>query len=178
MLITLCKNKNTLRQLVCIALISFKLMFILSCSNSGTSGETAVDETSKTAIFKFLKDGSYTDWTGYSQVKVPLSGSPHGKVKIFINETLEKSMADFTTEHTLGSIAVKELYANDAVTLEGYAYSRKVKSGTEESSWLWYEDADLSTAEVDFYGSELTTCLSCHAIGAKDYVRIGLDAFE
>ena len=118
-------------------------------------------------ITDFIKEKSYLNWK--AEPRVHRSSGPHGMVRTFINDTLYNSQQAGNSIHTVGSIAVKELYDPSGRNLTGYAYEKKIKASSDDESWLWYEDLDISTSRVDFYGTDVRVCTGCHSSG-DDYV--------
>ena len=137
-------------------------------TDSGSDSSTAVPSESE--LTAFLAAGSYLQWPSQDAV----NDSPiHGKVKTFLNPTLDESQKAGNSQHPLGSIAVKELYQSDGITIKGYALEQKISADSGGSSWLWYEDLNTGDTKVDFYGVGLSTCTGCHSSGS-DYVRVSL----
>ena len=138
-----------------------------SDTTSNTGGSTTDSVPTKEQITALIASGDYLTWS--AEPAVHASTGPHGQVRTFINDVLKTSQDNGNSTHTVGSIAVKELYASDGVTLKGYAWEQKITSESGKDSWLWYEDLNKETSSVDFYGVGITLCTGCHASGT-DYV--------
>lgn len=126
-----------------------------------TGGEGILADTSKSGLKSFLTDGKYKDWTKDAAVHQDGNSGPHGKVRIYFNDLMVEAFEQNKTEYPVGSASVKELYANDGTTLQGYAVGIKVTTGTKADSWLWYEGFNPSLDQ--YYGKAISPCSSCHA---------------
>ena len=131
-----------------------------------TIGE--IEDTSKEGILVFLKSKDYQDWRGDSAFR---TSEEHGKIKIFFNAKLEKSLEDDKGEHPVGSLSVKEIYKGSV--LDGYAIMGKHKAGSGKDTWFFYEvkggapDFDEVTAYDIGAPSD---CADCHKAG-KDFLQ-------
>ncbi len=155
-----------------IKLVAVSFLF-LACGKTGgpesrppstaTVGE--IKDTSLKGINEFLQLAGYKSWAAEPEVHV--SAGPHGKVRSYFNETLASSLKEKNTLHPVGSIAVKELYASDGITLNGYAVEGKTSDVPGGDAWLWYEGFFPELNQ--YYGQGLSTCIGCHSSGV-DFV--------
>ncbi len=122
------------------------------------------------ALFSFLTAGGYVDFSSESAVHV--STGPHGRVRTFLNPALADSLAAQAVEHPAGAAAIKELYAQDGVTLRGWAVSVKTQDLSDGGQgWYWYEvfsTTDGTSPVADGDGEAL--CTGCHNNGGSDYI--------
>jgi hypothetical protein len=124
--------------------------------------ELANDEA---ALHSFLADGGYEGWSKESAVH----DSPiHGKVRVFVNPTLDGSLAAGGAAHPTGSVAVKELYEADTTTLKGWAVMIKTQADSAGGDgWYWYESTDpTGAADPVVAGKGEPGCTGCHSSGA------------
>lgn len=144
-----------------------------SPAETPATGDTTTSDSAPTEaeVTAFILTEEYKTWFGNSTVQTAQSGSPHGKVRTFLNTELKASVDASQTEHTVGSISIKELYDSAGTTITGYAYSHKIAAGTAANTWLWYEDLNLSADGANYFGVGITTCSGCHSSGT-DYLRI------
>ena len=159
------------------AIISLVLMSLsLGC------GEEASSNTpfSKASDFgTFLGDRSHHQSGWVSETQGPREAasvvSPHGPVRVFLNETLVASQKAENGDlngapHTEGSMAVKELYDGESVV--GYAIYYKSTSGSAPESFVYYcegpagrclQDEPETSRESPIYGAGHDVhCHYCH----------------
>lgn len=146
-----------------------------SNSNTETSTESATEsttseltDTSIEGIKTFLQSGGYKNWKAESAVHDSIG--PHGKVKSYFNSVLVDSLKAKASTHPLKSVAVKELYSSDGITLKGYALEAKLEAGQAGNGWLWFEGTLPNLNE--YYGKGLSACTNCHSSGS-DFVTSG-----
>ena len=127
--------------------------------------------TTTEELFSYLTRGEYKRFARESAVHS--SAGPHGgAVLSYVNALLEESLRSGGTAHPAGSASVKELYANDRVTLTGWAVSVKTSSQSDAGrGWYWREFFSTTDAAQSIGGQGSTACVGCHAAG-NDYVRI------
>jgi len=127
-----------------------------------------IEDTTKEGILEFLKTNVYQSWRADSNFR---ESGTHGKVKIFFNKTLEKSLEGDESEHEVGSIAVKEIYSDS--TLEGYAVMAKIIKGDSKDTWFFYEAIggapDFADVKAYSVGGP-AVCTQCHTKG-KDFIQ-------
>jgi len=127
-----------------------------------------IEDTSKEGILEFLKTKEYQAWRGDNVFR---DVQPHGKIKLFYNSKLEKSLDAGKDEHEVGSIAVREIYKGDK--LDGYAVLGKHKKGDGKETWFFYETTggspDFSDVKAHAVGGP-ADCASCHTAG-KDFIQ-------
>jgi hypothetical protein len=127
--------------------------------------------TEDAALFSYLQSGRYRDFAAESGVHP--SAGPHGNgVRSFVNEVLDRSLAEGSLSHPVGAAAVKELYAGDGTTLTGWAVEVKIQSDSAGGDgWYWYEVFSTTDGSRPISGAGNPICTGCHAEGI-DYVRI------
>jgi hypothetical protein len=136
-------------------------------------GAAPADST-QASIVAYLQAETYkqTPWIAETAApREPTSTvSPHGRVKVWMNDTLVTSQAAGNgmfggTAHTAGSMAVKEFYDSTDVYL-GRGVMLKVP-GTA-SAWVFYCDSTVHEAcgtedPLPFYGDMNSfQCNGCH----------------
>lgn len=157
-------------------------------SGADSSADPVVDVTQTpptgyTALEAWIAEGHYLDWTCEAAVHDPVSPSPHTKNRICSNDLLS---AHTTGEYPVGAASVKELVADDGVTIVGYAVALHTTAGTDGGDWYWYERVPLDhpaphdangvvadgTGEA---GPAMAICVSCHAAAGVDAAHPGHD---
>ncbi len=123
------------------------------------------------ALFQWLKSGSYKEWVHES--KAHKSAGPHPSAVIaYLNDSLNESLNSGAATHPAGSAAVKELF-NPSGELSGWAVSIKTQEDSAAGNgWYWYEI--LGTEEnsrVVADGNGVPLCFGCHTPG-NDFVLI------
>ena len=130
-----------------------------------------IEDTTKAGILAFLKTKEHQSWRGDTTFRNVV---PHGKVKIFYNPKLEKSLEDGKDKHEVGSIAVREIYKGS--DLEGYAVLGKHKTGDGKESWFFYETGGKDFADVKAHAvGSPSSCVECHTKG-KDFIQSKMQA--
>ncbi|HLL54193.1 MAG TPA: hypothetical protein VK447_11635 [Myxococcaceae bacterium] len=148
------------------SLLTLSLLALCACGPS----QPAVDglDTSRDGIARFLREDSWRSWTGDAQPRAPLRNSPHGFVRVFFNPKLEASLRTNALTHPVGSIAVKESYASDGVTVAAQLLEVKVAEGAAKDTWLYFE-ATPPDYRQPYYGRGIQVCTGCHVDG-RDFV--------
>jgi hypothetical protein len=118
-------------------------------------------------IRAYVARGDYQQWLAESAVRDSLFNSPHGKVRVFFNQTAAAALKADQLPLPVGAMVVKELYRSDGTTLAGYAAMVKYTAG---SSWTWWEAFTPDLTNTAAFGNDHSTCRGCHAAG-KDSVR-------
>jgi hypothetical protein len=150
----------------------FMLPFLclgIACGESSTdegAGVVGGIDTSSKGIQTFVTDRGHANWT--AEPAVHESAGPHGKVRVFFNDSLKGALASNAATHPVGSAAVKELYESDGTTLDGYAVMVKIAEGSAKESWIWWEGF-TPELEGSAYGRGIGGCDGCHSQG-KDKV--------
>lgn len=149
----------------------FACALLCACGDPEPSTTAQFDVPSEAvALQSFLDAGDYLDFPAESGVHAGTNGSPHGQVRVFINPTLEASLASGADAHPAGSAAIKELYDGEGSTLIGWAVSLKTEAESEGGiGWYWYEQLDGNVV-VD--GNGETGCTGCHIGSGTDLVAI------
>lgn len=139
-------------------------------SQEGDDEPSAEQPAMSEAEVQALVAGSlYATWPRDAS---PQAGMVHGPQQVYFNELLRNSMNSNQAVHPVGSIAIRRIYASlTSPTVKGYAVQVKVAAGTDAKSWLYYEVPDLASPNNKTYGLGPTPCVSCHAVGSKDYIK-------
>ena len=143
-----------------------------SSSGGGGSGGASGSElvpSDPAELFTYLQSKQYAGFAGESAIH--LSTGPHGgSVRTFVNAALKASLAANNAEHPKGAASVKELYAADNTTLEGWAVLVKTQdTSAAGQGYYWYEHFNVNNgANPAFSGQGLALCVNCHAPG-KDF---------
>jgi len=153
------------------------LLLLPACSDDAgggegdeTGGPVSDVPTEAVPLQSFLDGGNYSDFAAESAVHGSTNGSPHGNVRVFLNDTLDGSLANGNETHPIGSAAVKELYDADEVTLIGWAVSVKIADESEGGNgWYWYEYLNDEVV-ADEVGAG--TCIGCHFASGTDMVAV------
>jgi hypothetical protein len=124
----------------------------------------------------WLALGYYKSWhceTAPSPTTV--AASPHGKRRVCTNNALATATAK---PWPVGAAAVKELYADDAGGIIGYAVYLKTADDTTAGGavWYWYEDDPafnpMGGVVADGLGTAGTPaamiCVNCHSASGSD----------
>jgi hypothetical protein len=167
------------------------LAVILGLLLSGCDSDDGNDDDDSTqvpprgadAVEAWLADGAYLDWSCEPEPHAARSPSPHGVNRICSNDVLSAHEAG---EYPVDAASVKELYADDSVTIVGYAVALHVRAGTEGGDWYWYErvpldhpaphDANGVVADaLGDSGPAQSICVSCHSAAGSDAAHSGHD---
>ncbi len=135
----------------------------VGCPGTSTGcGAPAEIPTNGDELLTWLEDGMYLDWPAESGVHDATNGSPHGRVRVFINGLLDDSLANAQPAHPMGAAAVKELY-DGGDNFIGWAVEVKTDADSMGGDgWYWYEIINDSVI-VDGNGQGL--CTGCHSNG-------------
>jgi hypothetical protein len=138
----------------------------LSC---GPAEELRVDDldTSVEGVTQYVQEGRYKAWTSDPAPRPGSEDSPHGSVRVYFNPKLEASLRAGSDVHPAGSMAVKEVYAADGVTVTTHLLNAKVADGTGKEQWLFFEGS-APDYRHPYYGRALAICTGCHE-GGKDF---------
>ena len=155
-----------------IALVSIACVMSLGCDgdSDGDSDSGSLSDVPSQAgpLQDFLDAGEYLDFAAESGVHGSTNGSPHGDVRVFLNASLDDSLAAGNTAHPAGAAAIKELYAADQSTLIGWAVAVKLEADSDGGQgWYWYERLD-GTVVAD--GKGPSGCVGCHVGSGVDFV--------
>lgn len=137
--------------------------------DDGGDGDGDGDEVPANAaeLLPWLEAGEYLDFPAESQIHGQTGASPHGDVRVFINETLDASLAADNESHPEGSAAIKEIYGSDGSTLAGWAVSVKTQADSAGGEgWYWYE---ILNGSVLADGNADPTCNGCHMNTGVDF---------
>lgn len=146
-------------------------------------GDAQTPPQGATAVEAWLAEGHYTKWKAQPGVVDPISISPHGKQRIFINDLLAGHGAG---EYPVGTAAVKELYDEAGANIIGHAVYLHTKAGTTGDTWYWFEKVPLDSpvphddngivADGDgSKGPAMTICVDCHSAAGIDAEHPGHD---
>jgi len=109
-------------------------------------------------------DSGFSDaWAHEPAVHAARAPSPHEPNQIFENELMANSAA--TDDYPRGAAAVKLLFASDQRTVTGRSVQVKVKAGSSDDAWYWYQRGGSLSAD----GVGASQCAGCHS-GASDFV--------
>lgn len=140
--------------------------------------------TGRVDIEAWLAAGHYLKWKCQDGVQDPITISPHGKQRICSNALVTGHATE--DEYPVDASSVKELYDDAGANIVGYAVSRHVKSGTDGTSWYWYErvpaghpaEPDANGVVADGLGDAgraKDLCVSCHSATGIDENHPGHD---
>jgi hypothetical protein len=121
-------------------------------------------------MLSWLQKGDYKTWAKESASHQ--STGPHGgKVKTFLNASLEASLAAKNAQHPKGAASVKEL-VDDKDGLKGWAVSVKTQDDSAKGAgWYWYETFSTTSGAGALEGQGKSLCVNCH-VGGADYVLV------
>ncbi|MCB9751316.1 MAG: hypothetical protein H6713_15170 [Myxococcales bacterium] len=135
------------------------------CPGTGTGCGAVSVPTNGDELLPWLEGGNYLDWSAESGIHDATLNSPHGRVRVFINDALDGSLANADPAHPQGAAAVKELY-DGGDNMIGWAVTVKTDADSMlGEGWYWFET--ISGNEVAD-GNGVALCTSCHA-GGNDY---------
>ncbi len=131
-----------------------------------TDGEPGIPTNSEELV-PWLEAGNYEGWPAESQIHEPTNGSPHGRVRVFINDVLEDSLMAESSAHPMGAASVKEIY-NGQDAFIGWAVEVKVQADSNGGDgWYWYEVIN-DNVYADGLGEGI--CTGCHSSSGVDFV--------
>lgn len=125
-------------------------------------------KTSSDGIGDFLLAKKYAGWTSDPAPRAAIGSSPHGKVRVFFNPTLEASILAGNEHHPAGSMVVKEAYKEDGKTLDVLLLDVKVEDGEGGDTWVFFEGYPPEVRGA-YHGRNHPVCTACHQSG-KDFV--------
>jgi hypothetical protein len=142
-----------------------------SGGGTGTTGaDNAEVPAEKTALFAYLKAGSYK---GFAAESAPhKSSGPHsGNVRVFLNPVLQASLEAKNTVHPKGAAAVKELNVSGD---QPGGWAVFVKTGDDSAGGdglYWYETLNTQDGSNPPYeGQGVGICKGCHSGGTDFYL--------
>lgn len=173
-----CARLRAPRSGFVLGLSLFSALGLLACSS--TSGEMTATKTGAPTVGGGLTDpqippqnaaelatwldSGFSDaWAHEPAVHAARAPSPHEPNQIFENELLANSSA--TDDYPVGAAAVKLLFATDQQTVIGRSVQVKVKAGSSNDAWYWYQQGGSLSAD----GVGANQCAGCHS-GASDFV--------
>ncbi|MEM9492611.1 MAG: cytochrome P460 family protein, partial [Myxococcota bacterium] len=137
--------------------------------DASTGGGGDAVPTNAAELLPFLEADEYRDFPAESAVHAQTNGSPHGMVRVFINQALDDSLSAGNEAHPVGAASVKELYDGDGATLIGWAVMVKTaEDSAGGQGWYWYEILNGQVIADDLGD---TTCIGCHNAGGSDLFR-------
>lgn len=141
-------------------------------AGGGGGGATGPEDLAKdqAALHAFLMNDEYGQWAVQSAVQ---DSTIHGKVLVHVNDELKASLEAANASHPAGSMTVKELYAADGTTLEGWAVMIKTQADSAGGDgWYWYESKNLTDAtDVIVSANGSSSCTGCHSAGGSDFFK-------
>jgi hypothetical protein len=155
--------------------LSFALALLIGCGDSGPASDcsniTAEDVPSESAaLFAYLDCAGYEGLASESSVH-PSTSAHSSMARVFINDTLEQSLASGAAEHPVGAASVKEIYQGNGTTLRGWAAMVKVEAGSGGDTWFWYENYDTASNDSPVAASRgAGICVPCHGPGRDHFL--------
>ncbi len=132
----------------------------------GSGGSNGCEvPTTAAAVESFIAGGTFENWD--AETAVHASSGPHGMVRTYVNQVLFDSLTANNASHPVCSATIKELYANDGTTINGYAVMVKATDGTSGDDWYWYERIGNNVVAD---GLGVGGCTGCHSAGS-DFFR-------
>jgi hypothetical protein len=125
-------------------------------------------EVSAAGIVQYVRNGQHKTWTADPAPRASIGNGPHGRVWVFFNPTIEASLRGGGSVHPAGSILVKEVYAEDGVTVTTHLLDVKTSEGSGKERWVFYEGSPPDYRSP-YFGRALPVCTGCHADG-NDFV--------
>jgi hypothetical protein len=141
-----------------------------TATETGDTGAAGDVPSNADELTPFLEGNGYSGFSAESAVHAGTGTSPHGMVRVYINDTLEQSLAAGNSSHPVGSAAIKELYDADGVTVDGWAVSVKTAQDSGDGmGWYWYRiiNDDLTS---DSNGD--AQCTGCHQPGVDYFTTV------
>ena len=125
----------------------------------------------KTGMFNWLKAGHYKGWKKESSIHAatPVHSA---NARVFINNTLDSSLAGGSSNHPLNSVSVKELYSASNV-LRGWAVMVKTQPSAGVANWYWYEVLSTTSGANPVaagQGQAASICTGCHTAGKDGFL--------
>lgn len=102
------------------------------------------------------RSGEYRAWP--AEAAPHASTGPHGQVRTFTNPPLFDSLKQGAASHPVGSIVVKELWAQNRIT--GWAINWK----GEDGQWRFFEGFEPTLDQYFYVGTD-NGCAGCHQPG-------------
>jgi hypothetical protein len=129
--------------------------------------------TDQPALFRYLRNGSYKNFTAKESASHPSNG-PHTKVglpvRVFIDPKMDASLRADNDSHPVGAGIVKEMYDANR-KLQGWAVMVKTASDSAGGKgWFWYEFTSTTDGSKPVaVGNGVRGCFGCHTAGS-DFV--------
>lgn len=158
------------------ALSALSLAAVVAATLPASAGDAAKLSnipTEQDALFAYLKSGSYKDFFAKESERHPSAG-PHTAVgldvRVFLNDTLAKSLEAEADAHPEGAGVVKEMFSPDG-SLRGWAVAVKTQADSKDGQgWYWYEVTSTTDGSNPVAaGNGVGLCTGCHAAG-QDFV--------
>lgn len=150
-----------------------------SASDAGHSADGSIASqtppTGEAALTPWLAAGSYHDWHCESANHAGRAPSPHGTVRICVNDAVYA--ASGTGDLPVGAAAVKDIFDTSGATV-GHAVMLRTSTATGGPGWYFYEQIPPDTmlpmgitisptgVVADGNGASgqaMTVCAGCHA---------------
>ena len=119
--------------------------------------------TSAKALEDWLATGAYKAWACEKDPHPARPGSAHAANRICNNDLLAGSTSG---DYPVNSASVKELF-NGGGTIIGYAVGVRLKAGTTDDVWFWYERVNTTTYAN---GPGVALCANCHRNAPRDFI--------
>lgn len=171
--------KRSRLDLGLIAVITCTAALLAACGSDGggdggggsgtTAGDAQTPPQGASAVEAWLTKGDYKKWKCEATTHDARSPSPHGFNRICVNDVLA---ATSTGNWPKGAAAVKEIYADAAGAIVGYAVELKTADDSGGGAgWYWYERVDGMGVVADGAGTSgapKDICVGCHAGAGSD----------
>jgi hypothetical protein len=134
-----------------------------------TPSVESVVPTDQTALFSYLRDGSYKNFAAKESASHPSAG-PHTKVglpvRVFMDDKMDASLRADNESHPAGAAIVKEMYDAES-KLQGWAVMVKTAADSDDGKgWFWYEVTSTTDGSKPVaVGNGVPLCFGCHGAG-------------
>ncbi len=141
-----------------------------------TPSVDSVVPTDQSALFRYLREGSYKNFAAKESASHPSTG-PHTKVglpvRVFIDPKMDASLKSGNESHPVGASIVKEMYDAER-KLQGWAVMVKTAADSAGGKgWFWYEVTSTTDGSKPVaVGNGVPLCFGCHTAG-NDFVLTG-----
>jgi Cytochrome P460 len=159
---------------------TFSIVLFLTVSICFTQSCKEEDKETEEDKALFEEITSINDYSYYKESDTILESSnesPHNSYfRVKFNSTAFNMLTDdgklpVNSTFPEGSIIVKELFNTQDGELELYAVMKKSTENNAEKGWIW---AEYKPDGTTFYSvsEKGGSCIGCHSINERDYVRL------
>jgi len=159
-------------NLLFISVLILNISLLTACKDEDTESENdkvLYDEISAITNYSFYLDND--------AVLESSDESPHNDYfRVKFNSTAADALTDngklpLSSTFPNGSIIIKELYDSQDGELKLIAVMKKASDNNAANGWLW---AEFKPDGTNFYSVDEkgASCVSCHSINDRDYVRV------